>query len=147
MKSKAGLLFVVTLLLGASGAPDDQKKELAKFQGEWALGELLYNGEDHSKLAFKVTFKGNEGIIEGNDTVKNEYARIKFKLDPSAKPKNMDITVSAGSQTDATMEGIYEFKDGELRMCVKVFGKDRPKEFGSAEDSSTVLMTLKRPAK
>lgn|ERR1019366_9584477 len=144
MKSKVSLLFIVALLLGAGGAPDDQKKELAKFAGTWSLGELLYNGEDHSKLNFKVTFKGNEGIVEGNDDVKREYARIKFKLDPSAKPKIMDITVAAGSQTDATMAGIYEFKDGELRMCVRVVGKDRPTEFASPEDSSIVLLVLKK---
>jgi uncharacterized protein (TIGR03067 family) len=147
MKSKAGLLGLVVLLLGAGGGADDQKKELAKFAGTWELAELTYNGEDESKLAFKVTFKGDEATIEGNADVKSEYAKIKFKLDPSAKPKIMDITVAGGSQTDAKMEGIYEFKDGQLRMCVKVFGQNRPTEFAAPADSSTVLMVLKKPAK
>jgi uncharacterized protein (TIGR03067 family) len=59
----------------------------------------------------------------------------------------MDITIAAGSQTDATMEGIYELKDDELRICAKVFGKDRPSEFAAPEGSSIVLLTLKRAAK
>ena len=147
MKTKACLLLIVGFLVGAGDAPDEKKKDLAKFQGTWALGELTYNGEDHTKLGFKVTFKGNEGLIEGNDDVNREYARIKFKLDPSAKPRIMDITVSDGSQTDAKMEGIYEFKGEELRICVKVFGNDRPSEFASPDSSSIVLMVLKKPAK
>jgi uncharacterized protein (TIGR03067 family) len=145
MKWKSGLLFVVVLVLGAGGAADDQKKELAKFAGTWNLSELTFSGEEH-KLKFNVVFKGNEGVVEGNDDVKREYAKIKFMLDPTAKPKIMDITVAAGSQTDAKMEGIYEFKDGDLRMCVKVFGKDRPTEFASPADSSIVLLVLKKAA-
>ncbi len=146
MKTKAALLGLVVLLLGAGGA-DEQNKEIEKFAGTWEIAELLYNGDDESKLGFKVTFKGNEGVVEGNANVKNEYAKIKFKIDPSKKPKHMDITVADGSQTDAKMQGIYDFKDGQLRMCVKVFGTERPTEFASPACSSIVLLVLKKAAK
>lgn len=147
MKSTAAFLGIL-LLLGAGGGDDaDKKKELAKFGGEWALHELTYNGEDHTKLNFTVVFKGDEATIKGNDDVKKEYAKIKIKIDPTTNPKILDITVADGSQTDAKMEGIYDFKDGKLRMCVKVFGNDRPSEFSSPADSSIVLMVLKKAEK
>jgi uncharacterized protein (TIGR03067 family) len=147
VNSKFACMFVVALSLGAGGTAESEKKEFANFAGTWTLSELRYDGKDHSKLKFKIVFKGNEGKVEGNDAITNEYARIKFKLDPAAAPKSMDITVAAGSQTDATMQGIYELKDDELRICAKVFGDGRPKEFAAPDGSSTVLLVLKREAK
>jgi uncharacterized protein (TIGR03067 family) len=147
MKSKFVCVVVVALTLGAGGPAESEKKEVAKFAGTWNLSDLTYDGKDHSKLKFKIVFKGNDGMVEGNASVSNEYARIKFKLDPAATPKSMDIAVAAGSQTDATMQGIYELKDDELRICVKVFGNGRPKEFAAPDGSSTVLLVLKREAK
>ena len=87
-----------------------------------------------------------EVVVEGNDKVKQEYARFKIKIDPTTMPKLFDIKVSAGVQKDATMEGIYEFKGKELRICLKVFGMDRPAEFSSPDGKSIALLVLKRPA-
>ncbi len=142
MKTKIGCFLIAALALGAGNA-QDAKTDLAKIAGTWAVDGLTYDGEEQ-KLKFKIIFKGNEGTVLENDQLTNEYAKIKFKLDPTAKPKSMDITVSAGSQTDATMEGIYELKGDELRICAKVFGKNRPAEFAAPDGSSTVLLTLKR---
>lgn len=144
MKAKIGLLLIALLPLGAeAGGAPNAKKELEKFAGTWTVDGLTYNGKEHN-LKFKFVFKGNEGVIEGNDRVKSEYARIKITIDPAAKPASMDITIVAGSQTDSAMEGIYELKGDELKICAKVFGKDRPTEFAAPDGSSIVLMTLKR---
>lgn len=142
MKMKIGLVVMTILALGA-GATADAKKDLEKLAGTWETSELIYNGKEH-KLKFKVVFKGDQGVVQDNEKVTNEYARIKFKLDPAAKPRAMDITIVAGSQTDAKMEGIYELKGDELRICAKVFGNDRPTEFAAPDGSSIVLLTLKR---
>ena len=147
MKTKAGLLLVALLMMGANYQDADAtKKELAKFAGTWTISELTYNGEDHSKLKFNIVFKGDEAIIEGNDQVKKEYGRFKLKIDPTTKPKLLDISVSLGVQKDTSMEGIYEFKGDDLRFCVKVFGKDRPTEFSSPDGASIALVVLKRLA-
>jgi uncharacterized protein (TIGR03067 family) len=143
MKTKIACLLVVALWLGAGGAQEAPKKVVDKLDGTWSVKELTYDGEVH-KLKFNVVFKGNDGKVEGNDSVESEYAKIKFKLDPAAKPSTMDITVSGGSQTDSTMEAIYELKDDELRICAKVFGKGRPKDFASPDGSSVVLVVLTR---
>jgi uncharacterized protein (TIGR03067 family) len=144
--AKIGLCFVAALFLG-TGDATDAKEELAKFDGTWNVSEITYNGKDHSKLKFNFVFKGDEVVVEGDDKVKLEYARLKIKIDPTTTPKLFDLTVGAGIQKDAVMEGIYEFKDKELRICVKVFGKERPTEFSSPDGASVVLMVLKRPEK
>lgn len=142
MKAKFGLLLIAVFSLGAGGGTEE-KKNLDKFAGRWDLNELSFDGKELT-VKFKILFKGAEGIVEGNDRVANEYAKIKFKLDPAAKPSAIDLTVTAGSQTDLNMKGIYEIKGDELRMCVKVLGNERPTEFAAPEGSSTVYLVLKR---
>jgi uncharacterized protein (TIGR03067 family) len=130
----------------AVAMPPRRTKEIEKFQGTWSISELTYNGKDHGKLKFNFVFKGTDAVVEGDEKVKVEYARIKVKLDPTTMPKLCDITVVGGIQKDAVMEEIYEFKGEELRICAKVFGKDRPTEFSSPDGSSIVLMVLKKAA-
>ncbi len=142
MHAKLGCALIGILFLGA-GDGTDAKKETAKFQGAWNLSAITYDGEE-LKLKFKIVFKGDEGVVKGNDKVADEYAKIKFKLDPAAKPRSIDITVTGGTQTDSGMKGIYEFKDGDLHICAKVFGDGRPSEFSSAEGSNIVLLVLKK---
>ena len=97
MNVKLGCVMLTVLLLGA-GAATDAKKDTAKFQGTWTVDTLTYDGKDH-KLKFNIVFKGNDGTVKNNEKVQNEYAKIKFKLDPSSKPRSMDITITDGSQT------------------------------------------------
>jgi len=128
-------------------ASDAVERELKKLEGTWSTKELIYNGKDFlasGKSNFNFVFKGAEATIEGNDAVKKEYAKIRVKLDLTTKPKTMDITVAAGIQKDAVIEGIYELKEDELKICAKVFGNERPTEFSSPEGASVVLLVLKR---
>jgi uncharacterized protein (TIGR03067 family) len=126
---------------------DAAQKELDALQGTWTTAGLIYNGKDFladGKRGFHFVFKGDEAAIEGNEAVKKEYAKIKVKLDPAAAQKCIDITVTGGIQLNATIEGIYELKGDELKICAKVFGLERPSEFASPAGSSIVLLTLKR---
>ena len=91
-----------------------------------------------------MVFKGDEATVEGNDRVKIQYARLTLKFDPSTTPKMLDLTVTDGSQQGAVVEGIYELKGNELRICAKVIGKERPTEFQSPAGSNVVLLVLKR---
>jgi len=138
------LLTFISLAVHAQESKE-AKGDAKKFAGVWTVDGLTYDGEAH-KLKFKITFKGDIGVVEGNDEVQREYARIRFKLDPDAKVKKLDVTVVGGSQTDSKMQGIYEFRDDELRLCVRVFGSERPKDFAAPEGSSTVLIVLKKSA-
>lgn len=122
----------------------DEAKDLEALKGTWTVADISYNGKDHSALKLTFSFTGNEIVVEGNDQVKLEYARLKIKLDPATSPKIIDFTVGDGVQKGAAMEGIYDLKNNELRMCIKVFGKDRPNDFTAPAGSSTALLVLKR---
>lgn len=121
------------------------KKDLQGLEGTWTIEGLEYGAKDiKDKYKLTFTFKGNSMSVEGDDTVKKEYATFKLKLDPSTMPRCVDLTVSDGVQKDAVLEGIYELKGDDLKMCVTVFGKDRPTEFKSPDGGSVALITLKR---
>jgi uncharacterized protein (TIGR03067 family) len=147
MKRKLPLLLAVGLLLAADAPKDDPgKKELDKIQGTWTTSSIEYNGKSFDDLAkdLQFVFKGDTATVEGNANVRKDYATLTFKLDPSVTPKQLDLTVKAGGQKDAVMQGIYELKGDELRLCVLVFGRDRPTEFAAPAGSVTALVVLKR---
>lgn len=131
-------------------APDLVHKELGKLQGSWTTATVTYNGKEYfgeGKPGLRFIFKGDTADVEGNDRVKKEYAKLRFKLNPDSKPALVDLTVTLGVQAEAIMEGIYELKDDELKICVKVFGIDRPTAFAAPAGSSTALVVLKRDKK
>jgi uncharacterized protein (TIGR03067 family) len=139
------LLVGVAVIPGKAAEPDPAKKDLDALQGEWAIEALEYNGKDlKGKFKIAFTFKKDVLVVEGDGEVRKEYAKLKLKLDAGTNPKCVDLTVADGIQKDAVLEGLYELKGDELRLCVKVFGKDRPGEFKSPEGSSIALLTLKR---
>ena len=136
-------LLVVSPLLAAE--PDPAKKDLDALQGAWSVESLEYNGKElKDKYKISFTCKGNVMTVEGDGKVRKEYAKLALKLDPTTMPKCLDMTVADGIQKDAVMEGLYEIKGDQLRICVKVFDKDRPTEFKAPEGSNAVLLTLKR---
>ena len=140
---KAAFFLTASLLLGAGNALDAQKEQ-AQFTGKWTVRKLTFDGDDHSALVVNFTFKQDEAVMEGEESVKGEYARLKFKLDPTARPKRIDFTVSAGLQLGTTVEGIYTFSRDEVRICARVFGAGRPSEFHAPQGSNMVLMVLQR---
>jgi len=135
-------LCVLLLPLALTGST---KKDLDIFQGTWIAQSLQYDGQDvTNEIKLSLIFKDDTATVEGQGDVKTEYARIKIKLDPDARPKTIDITVVAGNQKNVAMKGLYELKEDELKLCVNVFGKDRPTAFESAGGSNIALLTLKR---
>jgi uncharacterized protein (TIGR03067 family) len=149
--TKTLLILGAVLLPSAARAEDDNKaavkKQLTAMQGTWVPTKLVYNGKDmlaDGKLKFRWVQTGDRVVIEGNDAVKKEYAKLKLKLDLSSNPKLVDLMVDGGTQKGSVIEGIYELKAGQLRVCARVLGKERPTEFASPSGSSVVLMVLKR---
>ena len=139
------LLAGGVVLPAPAAEPDAAAKDRKAFQGEWAVEALEYNGKD-LKDKYNISFHCKDDVltVQGDGAVRKEYAKLTFKLDPSTTPKCVDLTVAGGVQKDAKLEGIYELKGDELRLCVKVFGGDRPTEFKSPAGASIALLTLKR---
>jgi uncharacterized protein (TIGR03067 family) len=147
MSTTALPVLALALLFAADDPKGAAKKDLEKLQGTWTTVSLKYNGKDfdsEGKGKLRFVFKGDQATVEASDEIKREYAKVNFKLDPGTTPCCVDMTIAAGTQKDAVIEGIYELKGDEFKLCAKVFGKERPSEFAAPAGSSIVLLVMKR---
>jgi uncharacterized protein (TIGR03067 family) len=81
-------------------------------------------------------------LIRGNGGFSVES---KIAIDPSKHPKAIDLVTRLPGGGSETAVGIYELSGESLKICYDATGKQRPKEFKSAEGSTVVLSILKRP--
>lgn len=134
------LLPVALLLVAADGDAGDQ----AKIQGTWKVVQATKRGKEAPAEAVKdltVTFKDSTVTI-GAGAAKEEAG---FKLDPSKKPGAIDITPPG--KADRAVQGIYELKGDDLKLCWRKGGEERPAKFESTEDNGVSLLVLKRDKK
>jgi uncharacterized protein (TIGR03067 family) len=137
-------MLTCTLLIAAASvalAPDtpvdEAKKELERIQGTWVT-EL--GGE---KVLLVCT--GDKYVQKVGDV---EVEKGTHKLDPTKKPKTMDITVTEGDAKGLLQLAIYELEGDTLKICANQAGdKERPKEFSTKEGGGRILVVLKREKK
>jgi uncharacterized protein (TIGR03067 family) len=140
------LLLFFCAFFAAADDKDAVKKELAKFQGTWIFESIEIEGEK----APPESLKGSKLIIKDDTfSVKAGDVTYKgtFKIDPTKKLKEIDVTFTDGPDKGTTMLGIYELDDETYRPCFKMNGKDRPTEFTGKKDSGQGLEVLKKEKK
>jgi uncharacterized protein (TIGR03067 family) len=113
-----GIFLAATVATGG-----DTKSELAKLQGKWNV-EL-----DGKKVDFQFTKDAFTFTIDG------KVFKGTFKIDPSKKPKQMDLTIKEGEMyVDKTALATYEVDGEKLKWCANEPGKDgRATEFPEKE--------------
>jgi uncharacterized protein (TIGR03067 family) len=146
MKHRLMLVVGIVFLLTAADAGEDVKKELAKFEGTWRIVSLETEQgkipEDALK-EFRLKIEGDKfTAVENSGEVHGT-----FKVDPTKKPKTIDITMKEGPMKDKTMLGIYELDGDTYKLCGDMQGKNRPTEFTVKPGSGYVLEVLKREKK
>jgi uncharacterized protein (TIGR03067 family) len=125
------------LVAGSVATGGDAKSELAKLQGNWIVekdGKKIELKFDKSN--FTISFEGKP--FKG-----------KFKIDPSKKPKQMDLTITEGEKfKDQTALAIYELDGKSLKWCANEPGKEgRPAEFPDKEGDGKYLYVVFKRAK
>ncbi len=129
-------MFVVLALAAvATSVPaGDGKKDEDQFQGTWTVVRFERDGK--AQVGPKsVKIKGDELTIVGDD--KSEF--VKFKLDASKSPKQIDLIVKG-----VTVPGIYQLDKGKLTLCWSGGGEPRPTKFASNDADTYRLMVLER---
>ena len=138
------LLFPVVLLMMAAG--DDAKKETEKLQGKWHV----VSAEKEGMKMPAEKLKEMKFTIEGSNILISETGerveKAGFALDPSKKPKTIDILPNP-MQPDEVVQGIYELDGDNLKFCWRKPGGDRPTAFAPDEKLPTMILILKRAKK
>ena len=145
MKKHTAVIVVFTCCLGVSAA-QDAKKEMTALQGSWKVVD--YKGPEE---AFAKEFKSKGKIIFDGDKLTIMIGDIKlgeatYKLDPSKKPKHIDVIPTEGANKDKAMLGIYALDGDKLTIFSHDDEKVRPKEFSYKAGDAGGLATLQREA-
>jgi uncharacterized protein (TIGR03067 family) len=145
---KLGMLTLATVGFFLVAA-DDPKAEQAKLQGTWLVVAAERNGkkspaEELKQVKPTLTIKGDKLSTSFQNNGKEVTDDTgSFKIDPSTKPKSIDLT--GFPVPGKTFKGIYELDGDMLKICIGE--TDRPKEFASKAESKTGLLMLKKVKK
>jgi uncharacterized protein (TIGR03067 family) len=142
MKLRA-LLFLLPFHLAADAKEEAAKQDLAKMQGRWISGNNIVDGKPTPADELKnitLEVKGDRSdYVHGTQSGKGMYT-----LDPTQKPKTLDIVITDGFDKGKTYLAIYEFDGAKLRICHARPGKPRPTKFESKAGSGDVLETWEK---
>jgi uncharacterized protein (TIGR03067 family) len=132
------LVLVVSMTAGAEDAKDGDA-----IQGTWLPATAELAGKpfpDEVRKTIKLVLKDDKYTV----TVGKGVDQGTVKLNPAAKPKEMDITGTDGPNKGKMFPAIYELDGDTLRICYDLSGKSRPREFKTTEGTQLYLVTYKR---
>lgn len=136
--------IVVTLVLSFSlGVRSDHAKDGDSLEGVWLPSTAELAGRkfpDEVRKTIKLVVKNNKYTVTVGKTVDQGTV----KLNPTAKPKELDITGTDGPNKGKTILAIYALDGDTLRVCYDLSGKRRPTEFKTNEGTQLFLVTYKR---
>jgi uncharacterized protein (TIGR03067 family) len=139
-------LGVTGLLIAADGPTGDAKKDLDRMQGSWVAASGESNGNpipDEQVKGTKFVVKGDKYSYAVGDTYQEEGT---LKIDPTKKPKTIDVTIVEGADKGEAQLGIYEITKDTLKLCFAPPGKDkaRPKDFSTNAGNQQLMLVLTR---
>lgn len=140
LKSIVMLTLMLTFLLTACSG---DAKDSDTMQGTWLPSTAELGGKifpDEVRQSIKLVVKDDKYTV----TVGNEVEEGTVKLNPSAKPKALDIISTEGPNKGRTIQGIYEQDGDTWRICYDLSGNSRPTEFKTKEGTQLLLITYKR---
>ena len=135
------LVLAVGFLVAADEPKDDAvKKEWKALHGNWTVVSIEVNGT-----------KVPEDKIGGRDAAfkDKQYSihdfRLTVKIDPTKKPKTIDMDGKDGNGKPLSMMGIYDLDGDTLKICFAKPGtKDRPGQFKTRPNTGESLIVYKR---
>jgi uncharacterized protein (TIGR03067 family) len=134
-------------------------KDLESLQGTWNVGTMGWGDKALPKTVmkgYKFVFAGNKltweaaiGMTErpGGIYPADGAFACDFKIGPSKKPKEIDITFHLKGG-DRTIKGIYEIKGDALKVCYYSSNTGRrPIDFSTKDDPKVGYVILTRAKK
>lgn len=127
---------------GGSPAKDDAPEK--SIDGTYKVLSATFGGKTDAEKTKDATFEFKDGTVTIRDAGGKKEEAAQFKLDPTKKPAQIDIT----PKNDKAVLGIYQTKGTkaglELTIAFAKDGKPRPADF-KGDDPDTVVIKLLRP--
>ena len=141
-----GRWLLVLLVVPASGQID-AKKEMKALEGTWQAIRLLKGTEAAPKdLIEQISLVLEDDRIKM--MVKNMLvAEAQFTVDPTKKPRQIDVTDLTGPNKGKVSLGIYELEGTKLKTCFFVDAagnKKRPTTFTGSPEAPVSIVELER---
>jgi uncharacterized protein (TIGR03067 family) len=140
------LLLAIAAIAFADDSGDEAiKKDRKQIEGTWRVVTLVVDGNNSMEAdARKLT------VVNGSDgtwslrSEGQEVSKGTSTVDPTKKPKTIDLTPTEGDGNGKQHLGIYELGEKTRTLCFAAPGKERPTEFSSTPGSDHILVTLER---
>lgn len=135
--------LIPALAVAQKSSPKTTEKVL---QGTWQAIDAEGNGERLGDDKIKET-----QIVIASNTLgikpDGEGRKTTFTVDSSKTPGTINLIPLDGGRKGTIVPGIYSMQDGQLKICINIWGKDptrRPTEFKTQQGDGCVFVTLKR---
>ena len=140
------LAFVLVLsTVPAEEKKDDAKKDQEALQGTWRVVSVQDSGQAEPPDGVILVFEKDNFTVKKGDQL---LFKGTFKLDPSKRPKAIDMTVTQSEERETTgkeLHGIYELTKDGLKWCTGEPGEtDRPTEFATKEGAKHLLVSFQK---
>jgi uncharacterized protein (TIGR03067 family) len=138
-------LLFATIALGAPALKDPPKKEI-NIAGEWIVESQTTGGQAlKTTVERRYTFTADGKWSMSNNKAKAKAASITrtYAIDTKTTPASIDMKASA-ALAQPNMLGIIKVQGDTLTLCYSRNGEDRPTAFESPEDSTIILIVMKR---
>jgi uncharacterized protein (TIGR03067 family) len=123
---------------------DKEKSDTDLLQGEWVMSSLEIDGSAVPEE--KLT--GTTLVIKGDKyttVTKKSKHEVTFKLDPSQKPKHIDMFFPNGTDAPKEGKGIYKLEGDTLTICrSQSTENERPTQFGTWPNTGYFQVVWKR---
>lgn len=144
MLNRIAFAVLVGLLVPAAAQNDAAMQEAKKLEGRW-MGVLVeHKGKPVGLGKWTLVIKGEKYTLKGPKVNEKEMTEEgTFKLNPTQKPKAVDLTPVNGR--GETRLGIYELDGDRATACFAGIGsKNRPKDLATKADGDDYLWKFQR---
>jgi uncharacterized protein (TIGR03067 family) len=154
-RSGVAVLAIVSLFAAVRSPASDGNanevtvaKELQAFKGTWRMSSKEEDGKKFSEEEIKDIIGTGDGLakfsVRRGDKIIGEAT---VKLDPTKKPKTIDVAFTEGELKGKAVMGIYKIEIRIFRVCVARVGDERPAAFSAKAGSGHTLVVYKREKK
>jgi uncharacterized protein (TIGR03067 family) len=129
-----------------AAADSSNSTDASDLQGRWQAVDAEVSGQKTATdqvEELQIVVQADRLDIKPN----SEGRKTTFRLDPGKSPKAIDLIPLDGDRKGTIVPAIYSLQDGQLKLCINIWGKDptlRPTEFRTQSGDGFALVILRR---